>query len=206
MNHLIFQGFAFGLLLAILIGPVFFALIQTSIKRGFSAGLSFAIGIFLSDLTCIFLSNLGVSQITYDNKYKIIIGVVGGILMIVFGVYEYFHKEKTHKELDIENIPPKKIIYILKSYFLNIANPFVLIFWLTASTKINAEYSDSIIDVITFFSATLLTAFFTDTLKAFFASRIKSILTDEILRKVHKVAGVLLVLFGIALMLRVLIK
>ena len=198
------HGLIFGLGLAILIGPVFFALIQTSIKRGFWAGFSFAVGIFFSDLTCIVLSNLGVSQITTEHKYKIIIGIIGGAIMIAFGIYEFFHKYKINEAKVKDYVAPKKIIYIVKAFFLNIANPFVLIFWLTASGIVNSEYGDSYIEVIVFFSATLFVAITTDTLKAYIANKIKTYLTNTFLTLVHRIAGILLIIFGIVLIIRVL--
>jgi len=49
-------GIILGLTLAVLIGPVFFALLQTSIHKGFGAGVLVAIGISASDIFLHFLS------------------------------------------------------------------------------------------------------------------------------------------------------
>jgi len=48
----VFNGVIYGLVLAVLVGPVFFTLIQTSIERGFKSGVYVAIGISLSDALC----------------------------------------------------------------------------------------------------------------------------------------------------------
>ncbi|MFA6923395.1 MAG: LysE family transporter [Bacteroidales bacterium] len=205
MISIVLKGLLFGLGLSILIGPVFFALIHTSIKRGFSAGFAFAFGIFLSDLTCIFLSNLGLSQFAYETKYKIGIGVTGGIIMILFGIYEFFYKDKIKEDVGVESLPPKKIIYILKAFVLNTINPFVIIFWLTASGIVHTEY-DSSAEISVFFLATLCTAISTDTLKAFIANKTKFFLTQKFLSWVHRISGILLILFGIILICRVFLK
>jgi arginine exporter protein ArgO len=57
------QGVLLGLTFAVLIGPAFFALIQTSIHRGFRFGFFLAIGIFLSDLVALLVCYFGATQI-----------------------------------------------------------------------------------------------------------------------------------------------
>ena len=42
-----FKGMIFGLILVISLGPIFFFLIQTSIEKGFLAGLAVACGTFV---------------------------------------------------------------------------------------------------------------------------------------------------------------
>ena len=63
MQQAIQTGITLGLTLAILLGPVFFALIQTSISKGFLKGLFLAIGISISDSVYILTSNLFVRVI-----------------------------------------------------------------------------------------------------------------------------------------------
>ena len=83
MLHLLFEGFVLGLTLAILIGPAFFALVQTSIHRGFKSGFYLALGIFISDITLVFLSYLGASQLVSDPKNSIYVGGSGGLMLIL---------------------------------------------------------------------------------------------------------------------------
>ena len=63
----VWNGVLFGLLLTIFIGPVFFALIQTSVHRGFIYGVFMALGIALSDAIYVFLAYLGLSKILNDR-------------------------------------------------------------------------------------------------------------------------------------------
>ena len=49
--------------LAFLIGPVFFTIIQTSIERGFGSGTLVAVGVSLSDAFYITLTYLGIYQL-----------------------------------------------------------------------------------------------------------------------------------------------
>ena len=50
MIEAIISGIGFGLVLTFITGPVFFALIKTSIEKGFHAGLSLALGVVTSDM------------------------------------------------------------------------------------------------------------------------------------------------------------
>ena len=43
------QGVLYGITLALLIGPVFFALLRVSIERGFTSGAWMALGIAVSE-------------------------------------------------------------------------------------------------------------------------------------------------------------
>ena len=58
-----FQGVVVGLTFAVLLGPGFFSLLQTSIHSGFRAGICLSIGIFLSDVFVLLLCYFGISHL-----------------------------------------------------------------------------------------------------------------------------------------------
>jgi threonine/homoserine/homoserine lactone efflux protein len=138
-----FNGCLFGLLLTILIGPVFFSLLQTSIEKGFKSGVSMAIGISLSDALCILIVYLGVSPFLNSEKFKLGLGIAGGFIMFTFGLYSILkpvpHKS-AHKRIRGKNNVIKQI---LKGIMLNGINPFVLIFWvgMVSMGTLNYEYT-----------------------------------------------------------------
>ena len=203
--QIIFEAILLALTLSILVGPVFFALIQTSIRRGVKVGIFFAIGIFLSDFTCILLTNLGISQLVSNSKYSTAIGVGGGILLILFGLFEIIHKEKHHVETDDDNAPiqqkdQKLFTNLVKAYFMNILTPSVFFFWIFWAGIVNAKYKGG--QVIVFFLITLLTVLATDTFKVYLATQLKKIMTDHVLLIVRRTAGVVLMIFGVYLILK----
>ncbi|MEI7594319.1 MAG: LysE family transporter [Bacteroidota bacterium] len=203
MGKIFIEAILLGLTLSILVGPVFFALIQTSIRRGFKAGIFFAIGIFFSDFTCILLTNWGISQFVNDPKYANIISITGGILLILFGLYEILNKEKQPiqnefaEEIAIQE--PKMLTHSVKAFFMNILTPSVFLFWIFWAAQVNARYSSSKPYIIIFFLITLLTVFATDTLKVYIANQLKQIMTEKVLLLVRRIAGGLLIVFGIYL-------
>ena len=91
---------------------------------------------------------------------------------------------------------------MLKGFLLNIANPFVWLFWPTVVLGVATPFMNTTQDIVLFFSGTLSMFLLVDTTKVFLASRIKNYITDKILHLINKVAGVGLFIFGIVLVIR----
>ena len=134
----IIEGIILGFALAIMLGPALFALLQTSVHRGFRSGVMMAGGIFLSDVAVLSLIFFGISKLIYNSENHIYFGVAGGILLIVFGVYTFTrvgYNEGEVKELKIKT--PAAITFILKGFFLKSRHPILRIdFNTTISLKI----------------------------------------------------------------------
>ena len=115
-------GISAGLALALLIGPAFFALLQTSVKNGFRSGILMATGIFLSDVVCVALAYVGASQFFSNPENKILIGVLGGTILIIFGTYN-----ASQKQLQTTSDGKKTMSThsaLLQGFFLNLLNFF----------------------------------------------------------------------------------
>src|SRR5688572_4644585 len=109
MIEALIQGIGWGFLLSLTIGPVFFALIQTSIHNGFKCGALMAFGIMLSDSLYIVITYLGVSSIKNVHSLEIWLGILGGIIMVAFGLTTLF--KKTPQEVKSDNSPTFRKIY-----------------------------------------------------------------------------------------------
>jgi threonine/homoserine/homoserine lactone efflux protein len=216
MIQIIISGFILGLTLAVLVGPAFFTLIQTSINHGFRIGMFLAIGIFLSDLTLVSLSFLGASQVISGEKYRIAFGIIGGAILIIYGAYtflkkviNYSDKEENGQNKIIKKIhAPQPVLYIIKGYFLNLINPFLLIFWVGVMSFVTAEYTNKPnknLDILIFFSIALGTVLATDFLKCFVANQIKRFLNRKILLFINHALGILLIGTGIYLIIKTIV-
>ncbi len=213
MIHLFLQGIVLGLMISITIGPAFFAIIQTSIDRGFKSAIAVAIGVAVSDITLIFLCFLGAASImTYlDNElYKLFIGIVGGIVLIVFGTYTFLKKPDIVKRRSSRNKTkrlkgPGIITNFFKGYFLNIMNPFLIFFWVMSMSVVTsqAESGKLLNSVIVFFSGTIAVIFSIDLIKIIVGSKLKNILRPRIQLLINRIVGLTLAVFGIALIIRV---
>ncbi len=206
MQAALIKGILLGLTLAALIGPVFFALIQTSIHRGFKAGFFLAIGISLSDALYIFLTNFFLSFVESIPNLNEILGIFGGFVLIIVGVMTMLKSPKPPKDLDqtIETSKRRTLALIVRGFILNFAHPGVLIFWLGIVTLINTNWQYDTQGKITLYLATIATVFSTDLLKAFLAGKISHLLTPKFMLWMNRIMGAILIAFGMQLFIRTL--
>src|SRR6187401_3818963 len=95
----ILSGIGFGLLLTVLVGPVFFTLLQTALHEGFRAGVHLATGVLISDVCWIVITYLFASQLDLAGEYKLPAAWIGGLMLMAFGISTLLTKVKV-KEVD----------------------------------------------------------------------------------------------------------
>ncbi|NLL27230.1 MAG: LysE family translocator [Bacteroidales bacterium] len=203
-----FEGVALGIVISITLGPAFLTIIQTSIDRGFRSALLVAIGVAISDLMLIAISYLGLSSLLERGNNQIYFGIIGGVILILYGIYTFLKKPEALKRIPkITTSPIKKvspITFLAKGFFLNIANPFLIIFWLSIIGYISqiAPYGKMRETTILFISGTVLTVFSIDILKSYIGYKIKRYLNSRVQLIINRIVGIILTLFGIVLILR----
>jgi len=203
------EGMILGLSLAFLFGfgPAFFALVQTGIQRGFWAGALLAFGIMLNDAVVVSLSLLGVAQVFAGTENYNYLGIVGGAILIVFGLVTFKKKAESGNTENREiTDSPHPVQLIVKGFLLNVANPFVWLFWIGISVGILARFEGDTSHMVLFFAGTLSVVFATDLLKTFLASQLKKFVNDKFLLLVNRIAGLALVGFGAYLIVRTVFK
>jgi len=189
------EGALFGGLLIFLIGPVFFALIQTSIQHGFVAGTVFALGVWISDAALLLLSWYGISQIAERDAYLLWLGLAGGTALVGFGLYSIFNAGPS--QIYGVTISPGSVgSTFLKGLALNGLNPMVVIFWSGVVGYELINYDHGLHERIYFFIGVLLTMAGGDIAKAYFASRLRKVLNPKLVATLNKGVGILLVFFG----------
>jgi len=200
MLHPLFEGLILGITVAITLGPALFALLQTSIKHGIKTGIFLALGIFSSDLALVVGCYFGASRIVTDIRYHLVLGILGGVVMSTFGIYTFFKKVPQTEQIEpISEIKVKKpglFPYFFKGFLLNIANPFLWVFWITSVLAINATYGGDRKAVSTFFIGTLSMILATDILKCFLANKIKVLGNPVVKLWMGRIVGLLFIIFG----------
>jgi len=200
----IISGIALGLLLSILIGPVFFLLIKTSIYDGFKSAMYLELGICLSDAVCIFIAYIGLANLLQEPSYKPVISWIGGIVLIVFGIITYRQKIKLEKKINI----PKRDDYIkliIRGFLFNITNPYVIFFWIGAVGIAVSQFQSNKLFIATYFLFTLLVVIAIDILKAKLALRLSKSINDSKLSLLSKIAGIGILLFGVGIIVKLFI-
>lgn len=201
----IWKGFLTGVWLSMSFGPVFFLLIQTSIRKGVRHALFFDLGVLLSDLLYIIIAFFGASIILENETYKDWIGLIGGIVLIVFGLLPFVNppKETTHPvDSEIQAVGKLNPIgLILKGFFINLLNPSVLFIWFGAATVAFATFHGQRFPVAVFFIVTLTTYFGIDIAKVYLALKLKRFLNPAGLLVVNRASGLIIMIFGLYLIL-----
>nr|WP_294895866.1 LysE family translocator [uncultured Pedobacter sp.] len=198
MLELIISGIGLGIVLSFLTGPVFFALIKTSIEKGFYAGLALASGVVISDFIYMTITLFGTSLLSFESEYRMPIGIVGSIILLSIGLYYLIKKvEITYVE---ESSRIKHAGYFFKGFFMCIFNPFILLYWVSVSSGVYSVYGElTSHQIIPFFGAILITLFGMDTLKAYFAYKLRYKIKEKSIQNLNRIAGVLIIIFALKL-------
>jgi threonine/homoserine/homoserine lactone efflux protein len=200
----IISGLLLGGVLALLVGPVFFMIINTSIKKGFLPASMLAFGVLLSDGLFVLLTYYGSSFLFYLKEYNQIVAICGGLLILTFGIFTFF-KRATVKADALEVIDDSKTraIDVVKGFTMNSLNPSALLFWLGVAGTVSIKEHYHGWYTLAFYSATLGMVFSTDLLKAWIAARLKGMITSNFLVWMNRISGLALMIYGIVMIAKI---
>lgn len=194
-----------GFFLAFMIGPVFFMLIQTSILKGFRAAFIFDLGVVLGDAVFILMSYFGSKSLLEKIKDDPRLFYIGGLILIIYGIIVYLDKsQKNDTESEAIHIKVKSnyLKLFLKGFLLNFINVGVLGFWLGMIVVVGANLQMNPAKIFNYFSIIIASYLITDIFKILLAKQLKKKLTPRVIFKLKRVMGIILMVFGIALILK----
>ncbi len=200
---IVLKGIQLGFLLAFLVGPVFFTIIQTSVERGFLNGVLVAVGVSLSDTLYVTICYFGLLQFLNEPSVKIYMAYIGGVILIVFGLYHIFVKARKARLVSftvVNEASPLK--FISRGFIINGITPTVLLFWIGTLSAATLDFGFTKgYEFFILFASLLVTVFATDIIKAYLADRLRKIMTAKILVILNVVVGICLFVFGVRLLL-----
>ncbi|MBK0382664.1 LysE family translocator [Pedobacter sp. SD-b] len=198
MLELIVSGIGLGIVLSFLTGPVFFALIKTSIEKGFYAGVALASGVVISDFIYMTITLFGTSLLSFESTYRMPIGILGSAILLGIGFYYLFKKIKINYKDEPSRL--KHAGYFFKGFFMCIFNPFILLYWISVSSGVYSVYGElTSKQIIPFFGAILITLFSMDSLKAYLAHKMRYKIKERSLQNLNKIAGIIIIIFALKL-------
>lgn len=195
MFEAIILGVGAGLISSFVTGPVFFAMIKTSIERGFKAGFSLASGVIVSDIILISIVLFGSQFFKYQEEFDKYVGIIGGIFIIGVGIYYLVSNVKINYS-EGDNIKVSKRGYVLKGFLMCILTPSTLMFWVIVSGIISVKLNTMPEKILCFLIA-MITQLSIDALKTFYASKLRYRIKENTLKKLNKIAGVIIIGFAI---------
>lgn len=206
---LILKGALTGFILSIMIGPVFFVLLETSIRKGIKAAIFFDFGVLLNDIVYILIAFFFYQQVSglLEHEDTTILQIVGGVLFLLYGGYYFFFKKVDAHDLTTEisgNQSAKSyILLLIKGFLLNLANPMVVFYWFSVMTLADGGPTmDRDTAVFIFVSSILITFFSIDLLKIIGAKKLRPLLNAKRLMFLNKLIGMVFIVFGAALVVR----
>lgn len=193
----IINGILSGLFLALLIGPVFFTIIQTSIEKGFRSGVFVAIGVSLSDAFYITLAYFGIYQIFNNHDVLEYLAYCGGGVLLTFGFYYVFIKNRKLSRAGEQVRVRSPLRLAAKGFIINGLTPMVLLFWIGTVSFATSEFGyNTPGKAIPYYAAIVVTVFTTDVVKAKLADRLRVVLTQRVIRILNIVLGIAMIIFG----------
>ena len=203
------KGLAISLLLIFSVGPVIFTTIKQTVNHGRRGGFSFIIGVWISDVIWVVLSNGFSEAIKTLLHFKIPIGIVGCCFLIGMGIYFAFIKKIVPRrlqepvELAGDEYTPtgKKTNYfaIMSSGFIiNTLNPAVISFWVIMAASLASAYS--FYDRIIIFTTCLGVYMLADVGKVLGAGYIGKKLSDRVILIINRLSGALYLIFGFVIL------
>lgn len=189
---LIAKAFLLGLMLSLFIGPLFFMLIQASVKEGYKGGFKILLGLYLSDILYVIST-----YFFFDFLIKLSIPVssiklVGGLFFIVIGVF-YFFKKKSKSD----QVKPIKSNHVLKSFIINTLNPSVFFFWFAVISWGAQEFTSY--DLKLYLALGLFFALLFDLLKIYFSILLYKLVNTKSRFGFNKIIGLSIIIIGATL-------
>jgi threonine/homoserine/homoserine lactone efflux protein len=203
------KGLAISLLLIFSVGPVIFTIIKQSINHGRRGGFSFIVGVWISDLIWVVLSNGFSEAIKTLLHFKIPIGIGGCAFLIGMGIYFAFIKKieprRTQEPAtiagDVYTPTGKTTNYfaiMTSGFIINTLNPAVISFWVIMAASLASVYS--FYDRIIIFATCLGINMLADVGKVMGAGYIGKKLSDHVILIINRVSGVLYLIFGFVIL------
>lgn len=205
MLEAILLGMGAGLISSFLTGPVFFAMIKTSIEKGFKAGISLAIGVIVSDIILIALVLFGSQFFEYKESFDKYVGFIGGAFLFAVGIYYLF----ATANINYENNTLQKVSkrgYLIKGFLMCILTPSTLMFWIIVSSIISVKLNNMLNEKLLCFFIAMSTQLTIDGLKSYYSSKLRYRIKEDTLKKLNKVAGVIIILFAAWMVIKTYLK
>lgn len=205
--NLIFTGFLLGVVLCLPLGPIGMLSVRRTMIYGEMAGVVTIVGAACADACYFFIAGYGIAQIPeLIEKYQNWFQFFAGFILLVVGLSIYFKKIKRR----VRNDKPQRSLFSIfaSAFFFMLSNPLPVIAFMAAVSSISV-ISD---DALSLYSVVLITA------GAFIGSAVWApilVVSGRLLKDysrlaqsvwLNRISGLVIILFGVALLAGLLIK
>lgn len=197
-------GFSVGLTGALVPGPMLFATIEISMKKGWFAGPQVVFGHIIVEVVLYIMILFGAASLVNSDIISAIF-LIGGFSLLIFGLFTLKDARAASSSAQVsKNCSDLRLASspILIGLVTSVSNPYFWIWWLTAGgALVLKEYELGIIFAIAYMLGhwTADLSWFTVVSGSF--SRGKALLSQKTHRYILYICGLFLVIFGFYFML-----
>ncbi len=191
------EGLGFGLILQISVGPVCIAVLHKALTLGFGHAFAMVWGAALVDALYILLSVLGVSALLQIGPARLVVGLVGTLLLLYFGL-RYLRSPAGTTQVEHRDESP------LQSFAfgvgLTLTNPLTIVFWAGVLGAMMSTHTFKQAGGVFYFSAGCVAAtllFLTGVALA--GHLLERVLTERLALWLNRAVGLFLIGFAIKL-------
>lgn len=204
MIEAIASGATSGFVLSLMLGTVFFALIQNSIDYGFTTGIYIAAGVIVSDVLFISAALFGTSLVPAIEENQNTIRVAGSIVLLVMGVAAW--KPKNYSVTNTSSKTGSAFYFLSKGFFLNALNPVNFFAWVSIATYLKGAMQYTLLLQVTYFTACLAAIFITECGISFGASKLRGWMNTNTVLWINRLAGTVFIVMAVVLLWPLLLK
>lgn len=195
-------GLLAGFMMSILLGVVFFLLIQAGVQYGTKKGVIIAAGVVSGDLIFLSLSIGFTAAISgFLQRHSQTIALIGGLVLLIMGVWMWTKKRRGDEEIrEIKGLQSARDFFV-KPFVINILNPANAAWWLGIYSFPPAS-GYGLQQKIVFGAFAILAIFSTEVGIAAGASLLKNYIREKWLKKVDKLVAIIMFLMGLNLLIK----
>lgn len=178
-------------------GPLFFQTISQGIKMGARSGFIFSIAHTVVEFSVIMVLALGLFVVRNEHFIQNVLGVLGGVVLIIFGVYQIVGSLKKN-DINQKQIVSSHRLFLIGILF-TLFNPYFIVWWLTVGSNLillALEFA-AFAGVVLMFLCHVWIDYAWLIAVAYFAKRGANALSSNWYRTLIAVFGAILIYFGV---------
>ena len=192
------RGLLIGLVFGVPAGTIGALTIQRTLEKGFFAGLVTGAGSSAADLIYSCVGVFGITIISdFLTAHQAIIRVIGGILILTFGIIILRKRELSPVQ---QNIKGTSVIFFLSAFTAAILNPATILSFMVAFTSFGLTGDFDVYQGIALISGILVGTLCWWAALSGVVAYFRKKVTNKIYKWLNRILGCLMALFGIIMM------
>jgi putative LysE/RhtB family amino acid efflux pump len=197
--HAFTLGFGLGFLVALQLGPISLYLIRSTLRGGLAVGLAIAAGVAIVDLLYAALGAVGAAPLLAIEGLSTILGLLGAAVLVVLGAKTLRDSQRIRLENGTTEVAGPKRSF-LTALTATASNPLTIASWAAIFSAASAAGpADSVRGAVLLLAGVGLGSAAWDSILATVTALVRRIARPGFLRTVDLVAGIGLIVFGVAL-------